>query len=177
MLEAVGKSAQSRGGKDMVSHDDLRKIFLLEDLTDDMLGRMLPFTQLRIFGEGAVIFEEGDAADIFYMLQKGKVLLEVAISPNVNISLGSIKPGYSFGWSALFSEGAYTSGAVCVEPCEVLSIPGGELAHILEGNHTIGYRVMEGIVRILKRRLERRTDQFLTTLKTHPDIENLITTT
>ena len=32
------------------------------------------------------------------------------------------------------------------------------------------YLVMDGVVRILKRRLERRTDQFLKTLRQHPDI-------
>ncbi|MBW1787805.1 MAG: Crp/Fnr family transcriptional regulator [Deltaproteobacteria bacterium] len=158
----------------MVAYDDLRRIYLLEDLTDDMLGRMLPFTQLRIFGEESVVYNEGDPAEAFFMLKKGKLLLEVAVSTSVNISLGSIKPGYAFGWSALFSGGAYASSAVCVEPCEVLSIPGKEMVDILDGNHTIGYRVMEGIVRILKRRLERRTEQFLTTLRTHPDIENLL---
>ena len=158
----------------MVTYEDLRKIYLFEDLTDEMLGRMMPYTQLRIFGEDAIIFNQGVPAGDFYMLQKGKVLLEVPVSSSVNISLGSIKPGYSFGWSALFPDSEYSTLAVCVEPCEVLSIPGKELVQILESNHTIGYRVMEGVVRIIKRRLERRTEQFLTTLRTHPDMANLI---
>jgi hypothetical protein len=35
----------------------------------------------------------------------------------------------------------------------------------------MGYRIMEGVVHILKRRLERRTNQFLKTLRQHPDIK------
>ena len=127
----------------------------------------------RIFGDRAIIYEERQKADDFYMLLKGKVLLEVEAAEAINISLGSIKPGYSFGWSALLPASSHTSYAICVEPCEVITIPGDKLLNAFENDHTMGYRVMEGVVSILKRRLERRTDQFLKTLRTHPDIEKL----
>ncbi|MFH0844817.1 MAG: cyclic nucleotide-binding domain-containing protein [Pseudomonadota bacterium] len=161
------------GGNSMVSFEDLRKMFLLQNLSDSMLGKMLPFAQVRIFGERSVIFKEGDFAEIFYMLLKGKVLLEVEVSETVNVSLGAIKPGYSFGWSALIPGSSYTSYAVCVEPCEVITIPGNRILQILDQDTTMGYQIMTGVVAILKRRLERRTGQFLKTLRTHPDIEKI----
>ena len=159
----------------MVSFEDLKKIYLLGNLTDPMLQKMRPFAHLRLFGERTVIFEEGQGAEYFYMLLKGKVVLEVEASKTVMISLGSIKPGYSFGWSALIPESAYSAYAICVESCEVVSIPGDHFLQLLEEDHSMGYRVMEGVVRILKRRLERRTGQFLETLRKQPDIRKLFT--
>jgi CRP/FNR family cyclic AMP-dependent transcriptional regulator len=159
----------------VVSFEDLRKIYLLGNLTDSMLQKMRPFAHLRLFGERAVIFEEGQKADSFYMLAKGKVILEVEASKTIMISLGAIKSGYSFGWSALIPESSYTAHAICVEPCEVISILGDHFLQLLEEDQSMGYRVMEGVVRILKRRLERRTGQFLETLRKHPDIRKLFT--
>ncbi len=158
----------------MVSFEELKKILLLEDLDDSMLGKMLPFTQMHLFGDRAVIFKEGQRAEDFYMLLKGKVVLEVGASESIMISLGSIKSGYSFGWSALLGgSSSHTSDAICVEPCEVIAIPGNTFMHLLEENHSMGYRIMLGVATILKRRLERRTGQFLKTLRAHPDIGKL----
>jgi CRP/FNR family transcriptional regulator, cyclic AMP receptor protein len=157
----------------VVSFEELKKIHLLETLDDSMLGKILPFTQMHLFGDRTVIFKEGQHAENFYMLVKGKVVLEVEASASIMISLGAIKPGYSFGWSALLRGSPYSSTAICVEPCELMAIPGNRFMHLLEENHSMGYRVMQGIITILKNRLERRTEQFLKTLRTHPDIENL----
>ena len=90
------------------------------------------------------------------------------------ISLGSIKSGYSFGWSALLPGSSHTSYAICTEPCEVLTMPGTKFLNLLNSDHTMGYRVMEGVVRILKNRLERRTGQFLKVMSKHPDIQKLL---
>ena len=158
----------------MVSIEDLKKIFLLENLTDEMLEKILPMTQLRQFKEREVIFEEDQRADDFYMLKRGKILLEVEISEIIIISLGSIKSGYSFGWSALIQGSSYTSYAVCSEPCEVFAIPGKSFLELLSEDHTMGYIVMQEVAKILKNRLERRTEQFVKVMRKHPDIQKLL---
>lgn len=158
----------------MVTIEDLRNIYLLQNLSDEMLGRMLPMVHAYQFKEREVIFEEGERADNFYMLKRGKILLEVEISEAIIISLGSIKSGYSFGWSALIPGSSYTSYAVCTEPCDVLSVPGNSFLGLLHQDHTMGYILMESVVKILKNRLERRTGQFLKVMSKHPDIQKLL---
>jgi len=156
----------------MVSLEELNKINLLKALDPDMLDKVRPFVELRDFQNREVIFREGDKALYFYMLLRGGVLLEVQASPTILISLGAIKPGFSFGWSALLPEASsYTSHAVCTEASDVLMIQAGRLVSLMEEDHSLGFRIMEGVVQILKRRLERRTEQFLKTLRNHPDIK------
>ena len=157
----------------MVSFDDLRNIFLLENLTDTMLGKILPFVQTRLFSDGANIFKNGEKANYFYMLMKGKIVLEMQVSERINASLGSIKKGGSLGWSALLGNPAYTSTAVCVEPCEIMAISGDKFQELMERDHEMRYGVMKIVVGILKRRLERRTDQFLKVIENHPDLQKL----
>ena len=160
----------------MVSFADLKKINILQDLSDSMLGKVLPYVQLQLFQERAVIYEEGQRASDFYMLTTGKVLLEVAASETMNISLGSVKPGYAFGWSALLPESSHTAYAICVEPSEVITIPGDTFLKILAEDHDMGHRIMEFVFTILKRRLDRRTSQLLKAIRSHPDIQRLFST-
>ena len=159
----------------MVSIEDLKKIVFLQRLTNRMLEKITPHIELRRFEEKDVIFEEGERADDFYMLKMGKILLEVELAKDVIISLGTVKNGYSFGWSALLeTDSSYTSYAVCVEPCEVFSILGHRFREILDQDHDMGYLVTQGVVRIMKNRLERRTGQFLKVMSKHPDIQKLL---
>lgn len=158
----------------MVSKEELRGIYILENLTDEMLEKIQPLIEPLQFKEREVVFEEGERAENFFFLKRGKILLEVEISEMIIISLGSIKSGYSFGWSALLSAPSYTSYAVCTEPCEVLAIHGQKFLNLLHEDHTMGLRVMEFAAKILKNRLERRTAQFLKVMSKHPDIQKLL---
>ena len=105
---------------------------------------------------------------------RGKVLLEVDISELIGISLGAVKTGFSFGWSALMPDSVYTSPAICSETCEIFSVPGNDFLNLINNDHTIGYYIMEGVSRIIRGRLKRRTDQFLMVMKKHPDIQKLL---
>ena len=158
----------------MVSMEDIKAIYLLADLTDQILEEMSSMTELRQFKEREVIYEEGDSAENFYMLKRGKILLEVEVSKQIIISLGSIKSGYSFGWSALIPDSKHTSYAVCTEPCDVLITPGEKFLDLLNKDHAMGFVFMEGVMKILKNRLDRRTGQFLKVMTKHPDIQKLL---
>ncbi len=160
----------------MTRIEDLRRIRVLDNLTQPMLENMRPLTQVSLFGENHVVYEKGAPADYFYMLLKGKVILEVEASEGLMISLGALKPGYSFGWSALFPGSPYSTYALCLDSCEIMTIPGDKFLGLLEEDHSIGYKFMGTVASILKRRLERRTGQFLQVISQHPDLQKLMET-
>ena len=157
----------------MVSLEDLKRIYLLRSLDDEMMEELQPMVKLLHFNHREIIFDQGQEANLFYMLRKGKVLLKVDVSPTVTISLGAIKPGYSFGWSSLMKLGPYTSQAACAEPCDVLAVEGEALKGLLDAHTEMGYQVMQGIVRILANRLQRRTEQLTKTMGKQMEIWDL----
>ncbi len=68
----------------------------------------------------------------------------------------------------------FTLDTVCGEPCEVLSIRAKTLLAMLEEDHSMGYRLMQRLMHMLKRRLDARTELLLKLLSNHPDIQPLI---
>lgn len=157
----------------MVSREDLRSILVLRYLSDEMLDKIIPIVDILHFEDREVIFKEGDKGALFYLLKRGKVVLEKRISEKLSFSAGSVKPGYSFGWSAMLEEGNYTLNAIATEPCEVYAIKGEKIKKILNEDHTMGYILNQGLIRVLKGRLDHRTEQFIRVLTQHPDIKSL----
>lgn len=158
----------------MVAKSELQDIVLLQGLREPILEQMAQWAEPRELTRGSVVFEEGREALEFYMLKEGKVLLEVEIAQDIIISLGSIKKGYSFGWSSLVRGATHTTYAVAVEPSQVFAIQGKRFLEILDVDPASGYLVMKKVFEIFRRRLERRTLQFIKVMRKHPDIQKLL---
>lgn len=157
----------------MVTRSDVKDIVILSYLTDDMIQKLLPEMELLRFAEGEVIFRRGDRADMFYSLKRGKILLEQRVSEKVTISMGTVKPGYSFGWSALLGDESFTLDTVCGEPCEILRIYAKNLFSLIDQDYEMGYRLMHRLLHMLRRRLDGRTELLMKVIMDHPDIRSL----
>jgi len=154
----------------MVVREELKQIVILKYLDAGMLDNLLPVVDQMMFHQDDVVFKEGDMADRFYMLKRGKVLLEKRLSEKVTVSVGAVKSGFSFGWSSMLDDGAYTSDAVCAETCEVLSVRRDKMLKLMNEDHSLGYIFTQRLLRIIKKRLDHRTEQFLRAIQDHPDI-------
>lgn len=157
----------------MVSCEELRNVLLVQDLPDSMLEKIGQIAQLQLYSDGTVFFNEDEYPQYLYMLLTGKVLLEVEASANVNVTLGAIKPGFSFGLTALLPGEKSSVTAICVEPCELISVHGPELLNILNSDFELGFHVMSKVVAIYKSRVDRRTNQFLKALENHPELQKV----
>jgi CRP-like cAMP-binding protein len=163
----------------MITKDELRRIVILGYLTDSMLEKLIPFVERAHFEGREYIFRQGDMAEKFYMLSRGKVLLEQRISDKMTVSIESVRPGYSFGWSGMMTGGIepysrYTSDAISTENSEVFVLRGEDLNNLLDEDHDMGYLIFQRLTRVIARRLRHRTEQFIRIIKQHPDIDNLI---
>ena len=144
-----------------------------------MLEKLIPIIERTHFDEGEYIFRQGDSAERFYMLSHGKVLLEQRISAKMTVSIESVRPGYSFGWSGMMTGGIepysrYTSDAISTEASELFVLKGEDLNNLLDADDRMGHLIFQRLTRVIARRLRHRTEQFVRIIKQHPDIDNLI---
>ncbi len=152
---------------------DLKQIVILSHLTDAMLEMLLETIDVLRFDHEDTIFQQNDPAHRFYMLRRGNVLLEQRITDKVTACIGSIKPGFSFGWSSMIEGGLYTARAVCVEPCEILSFTKQRIDKLLKQNPEMGFRLYQRLLVILKKRFDYRSEQLRLAIVNHPDMQDL----
>jgi len=157
----------------MITREDLKQIVMLAYLTDPMLDNLARIVDVLKFERDEVIFKAGEPSTRYYMLSVGTVLLEQRISDKVTTIVGSIKPGYSFGWSALIENEAYTTDAVCDEPSEVFSFKREKIFKLFEQDPEMGLIMHQRLLVIIKKRLDYRTEQFRQAIMNHPDMQNL----
>ena len=158
----------------MITRDDLKQIVMLGYLTDEMLDKLIPITDLLYFDENEIIFRQGDPSDRLYMVKQGKVLLEQRITDKITVHISAIKPGYTFGWSAMLEEETYTVGAVAAERCELLSFREAKIKALFAQDHSMGFIMSQRLLVIMKKRYDIRTEQFIKTIQHHPDIATLL---
>ena len=158
----------------MIAREDLKQIVMMGYLTDEMLDKVISITDLQHFDKREFIFRQGENAQRFYMLKEGKVILEQKITDKIAVSVSAIKTGYSFGLSAMLNGEVYNLDAVCAEPCKVFSFREDKIKALFEEDHSLGYIMSQRLLHVMKKRYDIRTEQFLKTLRHHPEISSLL---
>ncbi len=156
----------------MITREILKQIVMMQHLSDEMLDKLIPITEILQYDEKEYLFHQGDKAGRFFFVLEGKVLLEQRISPGMTVYLSAAKPGYSVGWSAMLDdeEEFYTTDAFCAEPTQLLSFRAGKLKALFEKDYQLGYIMSHRLLHVVKRRYDKRTEQFIKVIKNHPEI-------
>ncbi|MCW7754756.1 cyclic nucleotide-binding domain-containing protein [Desulfobotulus sp. H1] len=154
----------------MLTTDSLAHYPILEKLSTQEVEQVLPICQEVHFDEGQTIYREGDAAETFFLLKSGTVLLEQRIHKTMVVTVGTLKPGAAFGLTAILDQTGYSLDAVSADACELIMINGPALMDLFEKNSSIGYKMIRATVTIIQNRLSQRTQQFVRSIATHPDI-------
>ncbi|MEF3697704.1 Crp/Fnr family transcriptional regulator [Desulfolutivibrio sp.] len=154
----------------MPTPPDLVNFQILAGIPDPLLERFLALAVPRDFGPGDTIHEMGKPAEHFSLLLDGKALLQVRLPPDIIVSLGSLNPGYCFGFSALTPGDAHDHTVVAARDCRTLAVPGAALVGLIQDAPAFGVPFLLAMYRLVNDRLTLRTSQFLTLLTRHPDL-------
>lgn len=154
----------------MITIDDLKNIPLLQGLSDEVYAKLLKFASKKTVHDEEIIYEADDHANDLYIVKNGKVILEADLSDVLTVSLASIKPGYLFGWYGMLPSSAQIMRAKATEESDIIVLDGAELRMLMDEDHDFGYQFLNRMFMLMKIRLDRRTNQFLSVLKRHPDL-------
>lgn len=111
------------------------------------------------FEPGEVICREGDPADRFYLIEKGRVVLETYVKGKGIVALQILGPGDVLGWSWLFAPNFWHFSAHAVEPTDMSFIPATPLRDECEADHDLGFELVKRLAAIMLKQLQasRRT--------------------
>ena len=100
------------------------------------------------FEAGENIFAEGTPANRFYLILKGKVVLESELPDRSVISVQTLGPGDDLGWSWLFPPYSMHFSARALEPTTTIFFYGTRLREQCDEDHELGYQLMKRIAEV-----------------------------
>jgi CRP/FNR family transcriptional regulator, cyclic AMP receptor protein len=117
-------------------------------------------SNLRITS-GTYVFREGEEADQFYLIRKGRIALEVAAPQHKPIIVDTLEEGDILGWSWLVPPYRWRLNARAVETTMAIALDGKCLRAKCEENHDLGYELLKRFALVMDRRLEATRFQLL----------------
>jgi HlyB family type I secretion system ABC transporter len=100
----------------------VRRSSVFRFLSDEHFEAIEPLLQEEHYDFGDVIVKQGDPADSFYVLTRGRARAVKIKADREEIPLGVLKPGDSFGEAALAEGGTRTASVRCSTAVDVLRI-------------------------------------------------------
>lgn len=151
----------------MTNLDVIKENYLFRDLSTAQLERIASISQEKTYQAGQTIFREGDQARELYILQEGKVLLEMRIapyperSPSPSATIDVVTKGELFGWSALVPPNVFTLSASTADRCQVVTIDGGKLTEMMDSDPVMGYEIVKRLSKVIAIRLKRSREMLM----------------
>jgi len=126
----------------------------LKKMSEESLEIISGCLSERSFEPGQIIFQEGEPANLFYLLQSGKVSLEWR-EPNSELAhVQTIGAGSVLGWSWLFPPFVWHFKARTLERTKVMVLDGAHLLAVSNRDSRFGYELMKRVAQVLIERLQ-----------------------
>ncbi len=121
---------------------------------DDVYAEQLAGCSQTVgFEAGETLFREGEPADTFYVLRRGRVALELYVPGRGPLTIETIDPGQVVGWSWLFPPHAWHFDARAVAPVRAVAVDGACIRGKCDEDPALGYQLMQRFSAVLLERL------------------------
>lgn len=145
-----------------VTSGTLRQFEALKEFSDEDLVKIAALCREVYHDNGIPLFNEGDPAEKLYLVLEGKISLEKRIqlgrsgsSRRATVSIRG--PGQLVGWTSIIEPHIYVFSAVCLEPCKLLAVEGGDMRGFIAQNPEAGLKFMATIATLIRERMEATT--------------------
>ena len=105
------------------------------------------------FEAGQKIFSAGEIANRFYLVEDGRVSLEVHSPEGAPLHVETVGPGGVLGWSWLFAPYTWHFDARALEPVRAIFLYGTRLREHCEEEPEFGYQLLRRVAELATQRL------------------------
>jgi CRP/FNR family transcriptional regulator len=154
-----------------VAEDLLLTVPLYQRLPLEDRVRLAEVTTKRDYPKGAVIFSEGDSAEVFFTIARGRVKVFKATPAGKEVILEIFGPGDPLGAIAVYEGRSYPASSIALEPTTCLLVQKQDFFRLLEAHPTL----VRSLLLAMTRRLVELTNRLaeLTSGRIEPRIARL----
>jgi CRP-like cAMP-binding protein len=148
-----------------MSEQDLRTMLaghaFLHGIGDRQLDALAAMARVTSWPAGATLGREGDPSEAFYLVQAGRVALEIHSPDRGAVRIQTVGAGEPVGWSWLVPPHRWQFDARAIEPVLAIAIDGAPLRDRCEQDHELGYQLLKRLVTVVAGRLAATRLQLL----------------
>jgi CRP-like cAMP-binding protein len=133
----------------------------LAELDRRYLGPLAAHASARKFDAGQMIFHEGDPANEWFLICRGKVGIETVLFGCDGIRIETLEAGEVLGWSWILPPYELHYSARAIEPTQTIALDGKALVARCEADHDLGYEMMKRFALVVVRRLAATRARYL----------------
>jgi CRP/FNR family transcriptional regulator, cyclic AMP receptor protein len=136
----------------MVDLKDLQKIYIFSDLNTEELARIKPLIFEKEFNKGTVLFFEGMAGGIMYLVKSGQIEIYKK-QGSQEIAITTLKPGDFLGEMSLLDDEPRSAAARVGQDAVLLVITKRNFQEILKASPEGANKIFIALLRIMSKRL------------------------
>ena len=121
------------------------------EMDKDIVKEIMGVAETETYKEGEWLFREGDPADSFYILLKGRIKLSLGETGHIVYVVNNA--GEAFGWSSLIGRGNFSASAECMADSKLLKWDKDKLQPILEKDPANSSLLYKRLAELLGNRL------------------------
>ena len=106
------------------------------------------------FAADETIFREGDSADTFYVIRRGRVAVEIADPGRGSLVIDTLGPGEVLGVSWLLPPYVSTFDGRAVESTSAVAVDGNCLRNKCDADQRLGYELFQRFAGLIRDRLQ-----------------------
>ncbi len=106
------------------------------------------------FAAGEYLLRERHAATVFYLIEQGRVALEINGGVRGQLLIETIESGECLGWSWLFPPYKWHFSGRAVDGVQAILLDGIRIREQCESDHSLGYEIMKRIAGVAIQRLQ-----------------------
>jgi CRP/FNR family transcriptional regulator, cyclic AMP receptor protein len=107
------------------------------------------------FRRGERLFQEGGAADTFFLVRRGRVALTIHVPGRGDVMIETLEAGDVVGWSWLFPPYRWHFDAVAAEDVGAVAFDGACLRRKCDEDPALGYELMRRFAAVMIGRLQQ----------------------
>ncbi|HOT97373.1 MAG TPA: cyclic nucleotide-binding domain-containing protein [bacterium] len=132
-----------------------------KDLDPKFITLLTGCSSNRRYAANSYLFRDGEEANDFFLVCKGRVGIEIPLQGDPPIILQTVEEGDILGWSWLLPPYFWHFDARAQLDTEVIALDGRYIRAECEKNHSLGYEMLKRFAQIMERRLEATRLQLL----------------
>lgn len=129
----------------------IKQADLFWGLDKDFINELMDVGKKETHKKGTALFREGESANHFYVLLKGRVRLKIGEDDQFVYVVSHA--GEAFGWSSLVGRDLYSSSGECIEDTSLLIFESDSVQRLAEDNPVNGMALYKKLAGVLGNRL------------------------